>query len=123
MSMRYKGGVISATPPTVTAPVGGEGGSASGIWSLETQGQYAGSSEWPKPTIYTGLWVWGRNTSGSLGTGNTTNYSSPVQVGALLDWKDMSGGEGHTIATRKDGTLWSWGTGGSGRTGQGNTND
>ena len=32
MSPRFKGGVVSATPPTITGPTGGEGGSASGVW-------------------------------------------------------------------------------------------
>jgi len=32
------------------------------------------------------LWVAGRNSSGALGLGNTTNYSSPVQVGSDTNW-------------------------------------
>ena len=39
MSMRYKGGVISATPPTISTT------SAPGIWTLQQQFQNAGS--WP----------------------------------------------------------------------------
>jgi hypothetical protein len=31
---RYTGGVLSATEPTITGPTGGEGGSASGVWSM-----------------------------------------------------------------------------------------
>lgn len=46
MSMRYKGGVISATAPTTT---GGTTGVASGIWTLESQMQAQGSSVWPVP--------------------------------------------------------------------------
>ena len=44
MSMRYKGGVISATPPTTT---GGSFGTAPGIWTLEQQMQAQKSSTWP----------------------------------------------------------------------------
>jgi alpha-tubulin suppressor-like RCC1 family protein len=29
---------------------------------------------------------WGYNFNGRLGVGNTTNYSSPVQIGALTTW-------------------------------------
>jgi hypothetical protein len=35
MADRFPGGVISKTPPTVVAPVDGEGGSASGVWTLD----------------------------------------------------------------------------------------
>lgn len=41
MSMRYKGGVISATPPTI------DGWTAPGIWTLEQQMQAQGGGTWP----------------------------------------------------------------------------
>jgi hypothetical protein len=44
MSNRYKGGVISATPPTTT---GGEDGTASGAWTLEQQMQLQAAGLWP----------------------------------------------------------------------------
>ena len=44
------------------------------------------------------LWVWGRNNIGQLGLGNTTNYSSPKQLGALTNWYDVSAGETHMLA-------------------------
>jgi len=48
MSNRYKGGVISATPPTTT---GGESGTASGAWTLEQQMQLQAAGLWPaQPT-------------------------------------------------------------------------
>jgi len=46
MSLRYKGGRISATPPTTT---GGESGVASGAWTLEQQLQAQGAGNWPLP--------------------------------------------------------------------------
>ena len=46
MSLRYKGAVISATPPTTT---GGESGVASGAWTLEQQFQAQGAGNWPTP--------------------------------------------------------------------------
>jgi alpha-tubulin suppressor-like RCC1 family protein len=36
------------------------------------------------------LWVWGYNPGGVLSTGNTTNFSSPVQVGSLTSWTKIS---------------------------------
>jgi len=44
MSNRYKGAVISATPPTTS---GGESGTASGVWTLEQQLQLTAASLWP----------------------------------------------------------------------------
>jgi len=55
------------------------------------------------------LWAWGRNDTGQLGLGNRTNYSSPVQVGALTNWKTPAAGLSFTGVIKKDGTLWTWG--------------
>jgi hypothetical protein len=43
MSMRYKGGVISATAPTTSSS------SASGIWTVTQQMQAKGQGLWPEP--------------------------------------------------------------------------
>jgi len=67
------------------------------------------------------LWVWGRNDLGALGLGDTTHRSSPVQVGSLTNWKDVSVGYQVTAATKYDGTLWVWGTNTNGELGLGNT--
>jgi len=66
------------------------------------------------------LYSWGSNGSGQLGLGNTTNYSSPKQVGALAYWDQLSNGQNFSVATKTDGTLWTWGSGGSGVLGLGN---
>jgi len=64
----------------------------------------------PTPSSYTYyLYSWGVNSSGQLGLGNTTSYSSPKQVGALTTWASASCGQFFTIATKTDGTLWAWG--------------
>ena len=55
------------------------------------------------------LWSWGYNAQGQLGLGNTTNYSSPKQVGALTTWSIIAGGREHFVAIKTDGTMWSWG--------------
>ena len=67
------------------------------------------------------LWAWGLGGYGSLGNGNTTSRSSPVQVGALTNWAEVSVGFGNVLAVKTDGTLWSWGFGVEGGLGQGNT--
>jgi alpha-tubulin suppressor-like RCC1 family protein len=55
------------------------------------------------------LWAWGRNSAGNLGNGNTTDYSSPVQIGTLTNWKQVANGGLITAAIKQDGTLWTWG--------------
>ena len=44
------------------------------------------------------LWSVGQNTYGQLGLGDVVNRSSPVQVGLLTNWKQVSGGYYHTVA-------------------------
>lgn len=56
------------------------------------------------------LWAWGLNSSYQLGDGTATGtYSSPIQIGALTNWKLVSGGYQLTMAIKTDGTLWWWG--------------
>jgi alpha-tubulin suppressor-like RCC1 family protein len=66
------------------------------------------------------LWSWGHNgdpAGGTLGRGDLTHRSSPAQIGALTNWKDVSGNRDGAIAIRRDGTLWSWGNNTSGQVG------
>jgi len=69
------------------------------------------------------MWTWGRNHYGQLGQGNTTDRSSPVQIGALTTWSKISAGGYHSMVIKTDGTLWSWGRNGSGNLGLGDTTD
>jgi alpha-tubulin suppressor-like RCC1 family protein len=67
------------------------------------------------------LLSWGGNPEGQLGLGNTTNYSSPKQVGALTNWLKISSGSysACVAAIKTDGTIWTWGKGNSGALGLG----
>jgi alpha-tubulin suppressor-like RCC1 family protein len=67
------------------------------------------------------LWTWGSSGNGQLGLGNTTNYSSPKQVGALTNWLYVAGGYSAVLAIKTDGTVWSWGNNNKGALGLGNT--
>jgi alpha-tubulin suppressor-like RCC1 family protein len=63
--------------------------------------------------------MWGINANGQLGLGNTTDYSSPKQVGALTTWAKATIGPS-TSAIKTDGTLWTWGYNGVGSLALGN---
>ena len=65
------------------------------------------------------LWMWGTNNYGRLGRGNTTNLQSPVQLGNLTNWKQVSAGGNQTGCVKTDGTLWMWGVNNLGQLGLG----
>ena len=48
------------------------------------------------PPVY--LQTWGLNSVGQLGVGDTTNRSSPVQVGSLTTWLNIAAGTYHNLA-------------------------
>ena len=75
------------------------------------------------------LFMWGTNTSGQLGNGNTMNlFSSSSQV-AGNNWQWLSAskcldnnlqqGSSHTLAIQTDGSLWAWGNNNYGQLGNG----
>ena len=67
------------------------------------------------------LWTWGNDGSGRLGLNQPdTDRSSPVQVGALTSWLQVSAGINFTAAVKTDGTLWTWGAGSNGKLGHNN---
>ncbi|MCA8838287.1 MAG: hypothetical protein K8963_10620, partial [Proteobacteria bacterium] len=69
------------------------------------------------------LYCWGLGSFGKLGLGNNTNLrASPIQVGSLTNWSQVSTGVAHTCAVNTNGELYCWGAGLSGRLGLGNTN-
>jgi alpha-tubulin suppressor-like RCC1 family protein len=67
------------------------------------------------------LWAWGRNNFGQLGLGDTTNRSSPVQVGTGTDWASVNCNYASTLAIKTNGTLWAWGLNAQYQLGLGNT--
>ena len=62
------------------------------------------------------LYAWGYNGQGTLGLGNTTEYSTPQQVGSAMNWVDVSAGSAwhSSFGLKSDGTLWSWGNNANG---------
>jgi len=55
-------------------------------------------------------WAWGNNSSGQLGTGNTTSYSSPTSVlGGMSFTKIYAGRDYSSGLNGLDGSIWAWG--------------
>lgn len=89
----------------------------SGIWTSTQQAQAVAAETWTGIPQYE-LYTWGNNAYGQLGQDTVTiESSSPVQVGADVDWGKISSGNYHTVSVKTDGTLWTWGVGTSGETG------
>ena len=72
--------------------------------------------------------AWGSNYYGQLGNGNNgegTESAAPVPVagedgiGRLTDVMAAAGGNSHTVALKKDGTVWAWGRNHAGQLGDG----
>jgi hypothetical protein len=95
MSNRYKGGVISATPPTTT---GGNDGVASGAWTLEQQMQLQAAGLWPNQPIFYiedvfSTWLY-------TGTGNTNTIVNNIDLstnGGLVWTKSRSNAYDHYL--------------------------
>ena len=66
MSLQWPGGILSKTPPTITAPTDGEGGSASGMWTIAEAMVHKKAGNWPLPILDAELYAWGNNSSGEL---------------------------------------------------------
>lgn len=89
----------------------------SGLWSLSSVANGAAQANWPGSNV---LYAWGLNTSGQLGLGNTTKYSSPKQVGSVGVWVNISAAGSSSFATKRDYSVWAWGNNSNGQLGLGN---
>jgi alpha-tubulin suppressor-like RCC1 family protein len=67
-------------------------------------------------------YAWGLANFGQLGTGNTTNRSSPVTVvGGITTWSQLSAGETHGMGLTNTGIAHAWGRNFYGQLGNGTT--
>ena len=77
---------------------------------------------WGKASIVQGgIWTSGYGLQGQIGDNATVNRSSPVQVGALTNWAQVSTGTQFSAAIKTTGSLYMWGRGTFGRLGNSNT--
>jgi hypothetical protein len=93
MSIRYKGGILSATPPTLVAGAG-----ASGAWTLEQQMQATAAGNWPvngpfyvEDVFSTYLY------SGNNGAQTITNGVNLSGNGGMVWIKSRNGTQFHNI--------------------------
>jgi alpha-tubulin suppressor-like RCC1 family protein len=90
-------------------------------WSKVSFGGVGATTAWNVAVKTNGtLWAWGWNSVGQLGDGTTVDKSSPVQIGTLTNWLNISCGASHTVAIKTDGTMWAWGQNNLGQLGVGN---
>ncbi len=68
-----------------------------------------------------GLWCWGRNAEGQLGTGDTADRYAPATVGPASGWASVSVGRFHACALRTSGDLACMGENSNGQLGLGDT--
>jgi alpha-tubulin suppressor-like RCC1 family protein len=89
----------------------------------KVNGQYQVENTLVRREFYSdgGLWLWGWNIYGQLGTSDGM-VSSPIQtVAGGTNWKQCAGGQTITVAIKTDGTLWSWGNNNAGQLGDNTT--
>jgi trimeric autotransporter adhesin len=67
------------------------------------------------------LWVWGHEDGGNLGFSDSTNRSSPTQLGSQTDWATINTKSTSLIATKTGGQLYAWGTNTTGQLGISNS--
>jgi alpha-tubulin suppressor-like RCC1 family protein len=120
MSTRYPGGLIRKTPPTITPPVGGEGGSAPGVWTLEQASYYTKQGTWPKQVFTKQLWGSGYNADGYIGDNTGISRSSAVQVGSDTTWLTANSSYTFSNGALSTGAIYSWGNNQNGYLGIGN---
>lgn len=121
----FPGNLITKTPITTAGgfdrDLGIEGGSASGIWTLDQAAAKKQQGLWPSPSIAKTLFAWGINTNGRLGDSTESPKSSPVQIGSTGEWAYVASGNSQCSGIKIDGTLWGWGANPFGEGGNGVT--
>jgi alpha-tubulin suppressor-like RCC1 family protein len=71
------------------------------------------------------LWAWGYESFGQLGNNTTTNQFqyTPIQIGNVSTWTQVTSGHLFSAALQSNGTLWAWGYNAYGELGLGDRTD
>ena len=100
MSMRYKGGVISATAPTTSASA------ASGVWTLPQQMQALVAGNWPlPPPSVIGQAFGGGYYAGQIGVGGVATHYIIVGPVASAESSSIRYKNANTAATGADSVI------------------
>jgi alpha-tubulin suppressor-like RCC1 family protein len=123
MARNYPGGFVTKSPVATTGATdsgfGPEGGTASGMWTLDQAMGLKQSGLWPAKSKNKILYAMGTS-GGVIGDNESINRSSPVQIGSDTSWSKITAGGNFSAAIKTNGTLWMWGQGGVGQLGQNN---
>jgi alpha-tubulin suppressor-like RCC1 family protein len=114
--MSFPGKIITKTAITTVGPTDGEGGSASGIWTISEAAAKKQQNLWPARILSRFLYAWGAGTS-FRGLNDAVSRSSPVQLGTEGTWSKLAVGWNSSAAIKSNGTLWRWGANGYGQLG------
>ena len=134
--IRDKDDTLTARTITWPASVKWNGGSAPTLISSSTSGDnqqfqfltrdggltWYGWEPFKYDLDYHIMYSWGANHNGKLGLNNTTDTSSPTQVGTDNTWSVKLGTSGSNTAKaiKTDGSLWTWGAWDDGNSGLNN---
>lgn len=64
-----------------------------------------------------GVWAWGANAAGQLGTGDLQERPMPAKVALPVRIKRVAAGDTHSFALDNNGRLWAWGANNFGQLG------
>jgi alpha-tubulin suppressor-like RCC1 family protein len=95
-----------------TAPESGQALATSSTAPLAFRQVSAGGEHTCGVTTDDRAYCWGRNFSGELGDGTTTDHSTPVAVTGGLRFRQVSAGGAHTCGLTTDDRAYCWGAGG-----------
>jgi alpha-tubulin suppressor-like RCC1 family protein len=70
-----------------------------------------------------GVWAWGDNSRGQLGTPSPVASALPLRVSGLPHVNAIAAGATHSLALGDDGSVWAWGDNSHGALGDGSRND